>query len=69
MFPFIMPSTSALADSLLVWNATSSHRTLSVMLIAAIIFLPIIIGYTSWNYYKMRGKVTMEELNNRFSAY
>ena len=69
MFPFIMPSTSAFGDSLLVWTATSSHRTLSVMFIAAMIFLPIILSYTSWNYYKMRGKVTMAELNNRFSAY
>ncbi len=69
LFPFIMPSSSRPEASLTIWDATSSPTTLNVMFWAVVIFLPIIITYTSWNYYKMRGKVTEEEIQGRFSAY
>ncbi len=58
MFPFILPSTVNPNMSLLLWNASSSQLTLFIMLIAAVIFVPIILAYTSWVYYVMRGKVT-----------
>jgi len=69
MFPFIMPSSTHPANSLTVWDATSSQLTLTVMFWAVVIFLPIVISYTLWNYYKMWGKVTVEEIEGRFSAY
>jgi cytochrome bd ubiquinol oxidase subunit II len=58
MFPFIMPSSSHPASSLTVWDSVSSHRTLSIMFWAALIFMPLIMAYTSWAYRVMRGKVT-----------
>lgn len=58
MFPFILPSSSHPEMSLLVWDASSSQLTLFIMLIATAVFLPIIILYTSWVYYILRGKVT-----------
>jgi len=58
MFPFILPSNSHPNMSLMVWNASSSQLTLFIMLVASIIFVPIILAYTSWVYYIMRGKVT-----------
>lgn len=58
MFPFILPSTVNPSLSLMVWDASSSQLTLFIMLIATIIFLPLILLYTSWVYYVMRGKVT-----------
>ncbi len=69
LFPFILPSATRPDVSLTIWDATSSPGTLNVMFWAVVIFLPIIIGYTTWNYYKMWGKVTEEELEGRFSAY
>jgi cytochrome d ubiquinol oxidase subunit II len=63
MFPFILPSSSDPNMSLLVWDASSSHMTLFIMLIASLIFLPLIILYTSWVYYVLRGKVTAEYIN------
>jgi len=36
---------------------------------ATVIFLPIVISYTIWNYRKMWGKLSVEELQGRFSAY
>jgi cytochrome d ubiquinol oxidase subunit II len=58
MFPFILPSSSNPAMSLLVWDASSSQLTLFIMLFATAIFLPLIILYTSWVYHVLRGKVT-----------
>jgi cytochrome d ubiquinol oxidase subunit II len=58
MFPFIMPSSSDLRSSLTVWDSVSSHLTLGIMFWATMIFVPLIIFYTSWCYKVMAGKVT-----------
>ena len=58
MFPFVMPSSSLPQASLTVWDSVSSHLTLGIMFWATLIFMPIIILYTSWAYRVMRGKVT-----------
>ena len=62
MFPFIMPSSRNPSASLTVWDASSSHETLFVMLVATIIFLPIILAYTAWVYKVLWGKVTEAEI-------
>lgn len=58
LFPFYMPSSSDPRSSLTVWDATSSHLTLFVMLLVVIFLLPVVVTYTSWGYAVMRGKVT-----------
>jgi cytochrome d ubiquinol oxidase subunit II len=58
LFPFIMPSSSDPRSSLTVWDSVSSQLTLGIMLWATIIFLPLILVYTSWCYKIMSGKVT-----------
>ncbi|MDH2435893.1 cytochrome d ubiquinol oxidase subunit II [Pokkaliibacter sp. MBI-7] len=62
LFPFIMPSSLAPSHSLTVWDATSSEKTLGIMLIAALIFVPIILCYTLWCYWKMWGTVTVKDI-------
>ncbi len=57
LFPFILPSSSNPNQSLTIWDAASSPLTLSWMLGATIILLPIVLGYTLWVYRVMRGKV------------
>jgi cytochrome d ubiquinol oxidase subunit II len=70
MFPFIMPSTTRPNSSLTIWDAASSHLTLTIMFWAVVIFLPIVIAYTIWCYVRMWGKVTVEEIQSRsHSAY
>ncbi|MEO8303471.1 MAG: cytochrome d ubiquinol oxidase subunit II [Betaproteobacteria bacterium] len=64
LFPFIMPSSSDPASSLTVWDSVSSRRTLQVMFWAVVIFMPIIIVYTSWVYRVMRGKVTEQHVKD-----
>ena len=58
LFPFLLPSSSHPQNSLTVWDASSSQRTLGFMLVAVLVFLPIVIAYTGWVYRVMRGPVT-----------
>jgi cytochrome d ubiquinol oxidase subunit II len=58
LFPFVLPSSSMPQSSLTLWDACSSRLTLNVMLWVAVIFVPIVLAYTSWAYSVMRGKVT-----------
>ncbi|WKV51896.1 cytochrome d ubiquinol oxidase subunit II [Dickeya fangzhongdai] len=70
MFPFIMPSVTVPNVSLTMWDATSSLLTLRVMTVVAIIFVPIVLSYTIWCYYKMFGRITKEHVEqNSHSLY
>jgi cytochrome d ubiquinol oxidase subunit II len=60
MFPFILPSSSHPGHSLTVWDAVSSHLTLSIMFWVVLAFLPLIAAYTGWVYGVLRGKITPE---------
>lgn len=64
MFPFILPSSIAPNASLTVWNSSSSHLTLFIMLITTVIFLPIILAYTAWAFKVMWGRVTTEDVTS-----
>lgn len=70
LFPFVMPSSSTPSHSLTVWDSTSSPLTLGIMLVATLIFMPLIIIYTSWAYKVMAGKVTAAYVReNEHEAY
>ncbi len=70
LFPFIMPSSLDPNASLTVWDSVSSRMTLNIMLWATLIFMPLIITYTSWAYRVMGGKVTAAYVReNSHSAY
>ena len=70
LFPFVMPSSTDLRSSLTVWDSVSSQLTLSIMLWATAIFMPLIIAYTSWAYKVMSGKVTAAYIReNEHAAY
>ena len=64
MFPFLMPSNIAPAASLTVWDASSSQLTLFVMLVATLIFLPIVLIYTAIAFRALRGAVTATWVQN-----
>lgn len=68
MFPFILPSSSDPQASLLVWDSSSSQMTLFIMLVAALIFMPIVLSYTAWVYRVLRGKVTPEYVQDNSDA-
>ncbi|WP_367605757.1 cytochrome d ubiquinol oxidase subunit II [Legionella sp. W05-934-2] len=58
MFPFILPSSLDASASLTVWDSSSSQLTLFIMLVATVVFLPIVLLYTAWVYKVLSGKVT-----------
>lgn len=69
MFPFILPSSIDPRSSLTVWDASSSHLTLFVMLVSTVIFMPLILLYTAWVYKVLWGKVGEDELSSNKNAY
>lgn len=69
MFPFILPSSTMPAASLTVWNASSSHMTLWIMLLAVIVFLPIVLAYTAWVFKVLFGRVTTEAVRSSADFY
>ncbi|WP_049621499.1 cytochrome d ubiquinol oxidase subunit II [Frateuria defendens] len=69
LFPFLLPSSSHPAQSLTVWNASSSKLTLGWMLGFALVFVPLILWYTSWAFYVMRGKVKADHVAADEHAY
>jgi cytochrome d ubiquinol oxidase subunit II len=64
MFPFILPSSIDPRSSLTVWDASSSHLTLFIMLVSTGIFLPIIALYTTWVYRVLWGKVDEKQISD-----
>ncbi len=62
MFPFILPSSIDSHSSLTVWNASSSAKTLGIMLFITAVLLPIVVAYTAWAYKVMFGRVTTQEV-------
>ena len=68
MFPFVMPSSIDPNVSLTMWDATASQLTLDVMTVAAVVFVPIVLGYTVWSYYKMYGRLNRDYIDNNTSS-
>ena len=69
LFPFLLPSSLDPQSSLTVWDASSSKGTLQLMLGATVVFLPMIIAYTSWVYRVMRGRVTLAHVDPSNDSY
>lgn len=69
MFPFILPSSINPQSSLTVWNASSSHLTLFIMLIVTAIFLPLILIYTAWVYRVLWGRTSTAALKTNPDLY
>ncbi|MCJ8302338.1 cytochrome d ubiquinol oxidase subunit II [Shewanella sp.] len=70
MFPFVMPSSLEPNVSLTMWDATASEKSLTVMTWAAFIFIPIVLSYTIYTYYKMFGRLSRSFIeDNKTSLY
>ncbi len=63
LFPFLLPSSSQPGHSLTIWDASSSAKTLRIMLWAVIVFLPIVLIYTAWVFRILKGRITLETLH------
>jgi cytochrome bd ubiquinol oxidase subunit II len=69
LFPFLMPSSTFPNQSLTVWDASSSAKTLLIMLGSVGVFLPVILLYTGWVFRVLRGPVTLESVQEHEGGY
>jgi cytochrome bd ubiquinol oxidase subunit II len=58
LFPHAMVSSTSDAFSLTLNEASSSHYTLSVMTVVAVLFLPFVLLYQGWTYWVFRRRVS-----------
>ena len=63
IFPNIVYSNPNPEYSLTIYNAASSEKTLTIMLIIALIGIPLVLAYTISIYWIFRGKVTLDEMS------
>lgn len=55
-WPYIVPGVYT------IWEASSHPDTQKLMFIGASVFLPLILGYSLYNFYIFRGKITNQKL-------
>jgi cytochrome bd ubiquinol oxidase subunit II len=60
LYPRVMVSSLDPANSLTVYNASSSDYTLRVMTIVALTVVPVVIAYQAWSYWVFRHRITEE---------
>jgi cytochrome d ubiquinol oxidase subunit II len=61
LFPNLVTSSPHPENSLTIYNASSSQKTLQIMLIIACIGIPFVLTYTGLIYWIFRGKVVVSE--------
>lgn len=64
-----MPSSTNPSQSLTIWNSISSENTLLWMTGFSAVFVPLILWYTGWAFYVMRGKVDAGKIEKDPHAY
>jgi len=63
MFPNMVRSLPNPENSLTIYNAASSQKTLGVMLVIALIGVPVVLAYTACVYWIFRGKVKLNSMS------
>ena len=61
VYPYMIRSNPVVDNSLTIYSAASSTKTLTIMLIIAAIGMPLVIAYTASIYWVFRGKVQLDE--------
>jgi cytochrome d ubiquinol oxidase subunit II len=59
VFPFLLPSMPVWQHGLTIYNAASSPKTLSILLLMAFLAIPLVCSYTASIYWIFRGKVKL----------
>jgi cytochrome bd ubiquinol oxidase subunit II len=69
LFPFLMPSSTNPNQGLTIWDASSSAKTLFIMLLCVIVLLPIVLAYTTWVFHVLKGRITLDYLRKHGGLY
>jgi len=65
LYPRVLVSSTDKAFSLTIFTTSSSHYTLTVMSIVALVFTPLVLLYQAWTYWVFRARVGGEDLQGR----
>jgi cytochrome d ubiquinol oxidase subunit II len=60
LFPNLVTASNDAAHSVTVFNAASSPKTLTIMLVIALVGMPFVVAYTGIIYWTFRGKVRLD---------
>jgi cytochrome d ubiquinol oxidase subunit II len=61
LFPNLVTASNEAANSVTVFAAASSSKTLTIMLVIALIGMPFVLAYTGIIYWTFRGKVRLDD--------
>ncbi len=61
LYPNALPSTTNHAYDLSLVTASSSHYTLSVMSVVALVMVPVVLAYQSWTYWVFRHRLGRDD--------
>jgi cytochrome d ubiquinol oxidase subunit II len=61
LYPNLVTASNDAANSVTIFSAASSAKTLTIMLIIAVIGMPFVIAYTGIIYWTFRGKVKLDK--------
>ncbi|HSL58740.1 MAG TPA: cytochrome d ubiquinol oxidase subunit II [Acidimicrobiales bacterium] len=62
LYPRVMVSSTDPANSLTIFNASSTNTTLTLMTIVALVFTPIVLLYQGWTYYVFRHRISRDTI-------
>lgn len=62
LYPYVMPSSLNIADSLDIYNASSTDYTLKVMTYVAVVMTPLVLIYQGWTYWVFRKRLSSSSI-------
>ena len=57
LYPRVLVSSTSNANSLTIWSTSSTHYTLTVMSIVALLLTPVVLAYQTWTYWVFRARL------------
>jgi cytochrome d ubiquinol oxidase subunit II len=64
LYPNVMPSSLNPADSLNIFNGSSTHYTLKVMTYVAVFLTPVVLIYQAWTYWVFRKRISASQISS-----
>jgi cytochrome d ubiquinol oxidase subunit II len=62
LYPRVLVSSTDPAYSLTIWSTSSTHYTLVVMTIVALVMTPVVLVYQAWTYHVFRHRVSRDSV-------
>lgn len=63
LYPVLILSTADAANSITIYNASASQKSLGIMLTFAAVGIPLVASYTAFVFWTFRGKVELDEMS------